>query len=157
MTKDTSSDEGLIGDRDTTVRNLRVKSLRISLGVNRCAVGLTDFCLSVDRIVMEPCRRTAIILVLNLLFCACTFAAMAKPANENRLPTLHFAKEIRQLAGVEADDAYPVELTGVVVYFDPQRGHLFVHDTTAFIFVKTASLPGTNFFRASVTWSESQE
>jgi signal transduction histidine kinase/CheY-like chemotaxis protein len=74
---------------------------------------------------------------LGLVLCAYAFAADSSQASK-----LHFANEIRGLNDGEADRAHPVELTGVVVYFDPTRGHLFIHDSTASIFVATGIRPG---------------
>ena len=62
--------------------------------------------------------------------------------DHNKPSTLHFANEIRHLIDGEADRAYPVELTGVVVYFDPQKGDLLIHDPSASIFVRTVSRSG---------------
>jgi signal transduction histidine kinase/CheY-like chemotaxis protein len=87
-------------------------------------------------------RKTGVSVALTLLLCACAFAVLSTAADRNKPSTIHFANEIRRLADGDADRAYPVELTGVVVYFDPQKGHLFVHDSTASIFVKTVILPG---------------
>ena len=63
-------------------------------------------------------------------------------SDHNKRSTLHLANEIRHLIDGEADRAYPVEVTGVVVYFDPKKGHLLIHDSSASIFVNTVSLPG---------------
>jgi hypothetical protein len=87
-------------------------------------------------------QKTRVSVALKLLMCACTWPATSVSADRDKPSTLRFANEIRHLADGEADRAYPVDLKGVVVYFDPLRGHLFIHDSTASIFVATGIRPG---------------
>ena len=52
-------------------------------------------------------------------------------------------REIRLLSPEEARRAYPVEVHGVVTYFDPQFGYLFIHDNSGAIYVDATHLvPG---------------
>ena len=91
---------------------------------------------------MGVSEQTRASFTVGLVLCACAFAADSSSANHAQPSTLHFANDIRGLNDGEADRAHPVELTGVVVYFDPPRGHLFIHDSTASIFVATGIRPG---------------
>ena len=86
--------------------------------------------------------RASAMVGLGLVLYVCAFAADATSANHPQPATLHFANQIRGLNDGEADRAHPVDVTGVVVYFDPPRGHLFIHDATASIFVATGIRPG---------------
>lgn len=82
-------------------------------------------------------RQVAYSLVLFGLFAAC-FAADAQ--------TITNALEIRNFSRLEARRAYPVELKGVVTYFDPKFGYLFIRDSTASIYVDATHLPGLSLF-----------
>ncbi|MBU6401277.1 MAG: PAS domain S-box protein, partial [Verrucomicrobia bacterium] len=57
------------------------------------------------------------------------------------LPILTTASRIRRLSPKEAARGYPVELRGVVTYYDVAWGVLFFQDATAGIFVDTGGQP----------------
>jgi signal transduction histidine kinase/DNA-binding response OmpR family regulator len=58
-----------------------------------------------------------------------------------QLPTITNAKEIRHLTQLEAQRGYPVLLRGIVTFFDPQFGYLFIHDGTAAQYVEATHQP----------------
>ena len=88
---------------------------------------------------MRKTKLTRGLNLLLLLLALSSFAFGARKTEAQRLPTLRQAKEIRLLSSVEARRAYPVQLRGVVTYFDPQ-GHLFLRDPTAAIYVESSHL-----------------
>ncbi len=90
------------------------------------------------------CVRPSRSLSFGFLLYACSFAGTLGALDQKQLPVLHTAKEIRQLTHGEADRAYPVELVAVVNVFDP-RGHLFVQDSTAGVYIKAPTATGISF------------
>ncbi len=93
-----------------------------------------------DRTLVRPSRT----LSFGLLLYVSSFAGTLGAFDQKQLPVLHTAKEIRQLTHGEADRGYPVELVAVVNLFDP-RGHLFVQDSTAGIYIKPVMVPGISY------------
>ena len=81
-------------------------------------------------------KRTALPLWLSLL---CGIFPLSLHASQ---PAITTAKQIRLLSPTSARRAYPVELHGVVTYFEPQFGYLFISDYTAAIYVDATHLPG---------------
>jgi PAS domain S-box-containing protein len=58
------------------------------------------------------------------------------PAQTNRpLTTLTTALEIHSLGEKDADRGFPVRLSGVITYYDPMWGNMFVQDSTGGIYV----------------------
>ena len=67
--------------------------------------------------------------------------AAAAAASASRLPTLVTAFQVRRLKAAEAARGYPVRLQGVVTYYDPVWGSLFVQGATEGVFLDTHQVP----------------
>lgn len=98
------------------------------------------------------CVRSAslrlLVLVLAVLLVvpcfAVTLTSSGATANQtDKLPTLTTARQAHSLTSAEASREYPIHISGVVTYFDPDYGTrfaaIFVHDSSGSIFVRAAS------------------
>lgn len=81
-------------------------------------------------------------LGLGFLFAAeASVAGQVLPFGTQDLPVLKKATEVRQLSEQEARRGYPVQLRGVVTYYDRDWFLLFVQDSTAGIFISPEKAP----------------
>ncbi len=93
-------------------------------------------------------------LALLLCLASLSVAQMVSSANSALLPTLTKVEQIRRLSFQQANRGYPVRLRAVVTYYDarepsfggeetlpgPATPSMFIQDSTAGIFVNTASV-----------------
>jgi signal transduction histidine kinase/CheY-like chemotaxis protein len=79
-----------------------------------------------------------------MLFGFSPYSLAAEPpaVEQPNLTPITSARAIRHLTALEAQRAHPVQIHGVVTFFDPKFGHLFVHDSTAAIYVDASHTPG---------------
>jgi signal transduction histidine kinase/CheY-like chemotaxis protein len=68
--------------------------------------------------------------------------SLAAQPTEGALRTITLANDIRRMPIAEASRRHPVELRGVVTFFDPITGYLFIQDSSAAIYVDATHLPG---------------
>ncbi len=88
------------------------------------------------------CRKTSGIRagglsILGLLFSVCIFASALEAVDQTTAHVYRTAKEVHELPLEEALKQHPVQLRGVVTYFDPRLGHLFMYDATGGLFAFT--------------------
>jgi signal transduction histidine kinase/DNA-binding response OmpR family regulator len=62
-----------------------------------------------------------------------------------KLPLLTTVHQVHELAPDTAKRGYPVQLRGVITYFDPVWGFVFMQDTTGGIFIETKHITDTQF------------
>ncbi|MGH9403189.1 MAG: response regulator [Terriglobia bacterium] len=74
------------------------------------------------------------LFVLWLLVSPIAWASAAGP-KDKALPVLRTVLQVRALRRAEAAKGYPVDLRGVVTYYDPSVPDLFIQDSTAGIWV----------------------
>ena len=80
-------------------------------------------------------RFSLVVLPLSLYL----FTSALKGADPPKAQVLRTSKEVRELSLDEALKHHKVELRGVVTYFDPQKGHLFIHDNQGGVFAFTGA------------------
>jgi diguanylate cyclase (GGDEF)-like protein len=93
------------------------------------------------------CLRSLDVTLTILLAILFGFAAVASGQTarlpSDKLPTITTTHQAHSLASAEAAREYPVHISGVVTYFDPDYGTgfaaIFLHDSTGSIFVKPLS------------------
>ena len=91
--------------------------------------------------------RCVVLLFLALPLAVSLVTAQSPKSPLNPLPTLTTIRQVHSLSAAEAARSYPVHLRAVVTYFDsyidPRHMSLFIHDSTAGIFVLLP--PGLNW------------
>ena len=80
------------------------------------------------------CARRSWVLLSVFLASVCWLLASANAATPT-LPVITKAIDIRKMSISEAKRGYPVQLKGVVTYYDPEEPDLFVQDATTGIWV----------------------
>lgn len=91
---------------------------------------------------------------LLLLFSILSFLSLARAQNDRRV--LRTIREVTELTNIEARNALPVQIEGVVTYSDPEWGLLFIEEGSAAIYVNvhgtnTSYAPGTRVRVEAVT------
>jgi len=79
--------------------------------------------------------RWLLCMLLGALFLA---PACQSSSQKETLPVLATAKQIRDLSPEESERGYPVQLRGVVTYFDLPSRVMIVQDSTAGVFIDTS-------------------
>lgn len=77
------------------------------------------------------------IKINSWIFIALFAVTLSVRAVDNTLPTLHTADEIRRMSAEQAERHYPVELRGIITFFDqriPTKAYRFIQDGTAGIY-----------------------
>jgi signal transduction histidine kinase/CheY-like chemotaxis protein len=57
---------------------------------------------------------------------------------EDYLPLLQFVRDVRNLSEAETQRGYPIRLSGVITYYDPLKGNMFLQDVTNGIYVRSS-------------------
>ncbi len=96
----------------------------------------------------EEVNRRPFRLKLLYTFALCLLGVFAVPFSPSALgqsehPTLHTVREVRQLSNIDARNAFPVKLEGVITYSDPEWGLLFLADETGSIYVNIHGMSGS--------------
>jgi PAS domain S-box-containing protein len=87
----------------------------------------------------SPFSRACVFCLLLFLASVSARAGQAGSNGTSR-PILTRVAQIRQLSREEAAHGYPVQLQGVITYYDREAGILFIQDSTAGIFVDPAGM-----------------